>query len=118
MGMDVSGLAPTTEAGKYFRNNCWWWRPLWYYCEQVAPDLAEKVEYAQSNDGDGLKTQAECDRLADALEQAVAARVEWTHDPTGLKAKADREGPMYPFDYDNVREWIVFLRGCGGFAIW
>ena len=18
--------------GHYFRNNCWWWRPLWNYC--------------------------------------------------------------------------------------
>lgn len=28
MGMDVSGINPTTEAGKYFRANVWSWRPL------------------------------------------------------------------------------------------
>jgi hypothetical protein len=35
MGMDVYGKAPTVEEGKYFRNNLWWWRPLWTYVEEV-----------------------------------------------------------------------------------
>ena len=21
-----------SNPGVYFRNNCWWWRPLWQYC--------------------------------------------------------------------------------------
>ena len=25
--------------GIYFRNNCWWWRPLWNYCYHVADDI-------------------------------------------------------------------------------
>jgi hypothetical protein len=53
MGMDVVGNNPTTEAGEYFRNNVWWWRPLWNYCREVSPE-ARSVEYGQSNDGDGL----------------------------------------------------------------
>jgi hypothetical protein len=51
--MDVIGRAPETEAGKYFRNNLWWWRPLWDYCLQIAPDLVADVE-GHTNDGDGL----------------------------------------------------------------
>ena len=35
MGMDVYGIAPTSERGEYFRNNVWWWRPLWDYCCEV-----------------------------------------------------------------------------------
>lgn len=54
MGMDVYGQAPKTETGKYFRNNVWWWRPLWEYCENVAPQIAGEVQNAQYNDGDGL----------------------------------------------------------------
>lgn len=54
MGMDVYGKQPTAEVGSYFRNNVWWWRPLWDYVEDVAPQLAERVEYGHSNDGDGL----------------------------------------------------------------
>jgi hypothetical protein len=54
MGMDVYGTNPTSEKGNYFRNNIWWWRPLWKYCEDTHPGIASKVQYAYSNDGDGL----------------------------------------------------------------
>ena len=27
--------------GVYFRNNVWWWRPLWNYCYAVAEDIIE-----------------------------------------------------------------------------
>lgn len=54
MGMDVYGKNPTNEVGQYFRANVWYWRPLWGYVEETYPEIAELVEYAQSNDGDGL----------------------------------------------------------------
>ena len=54
MGMDVYGKAPVDETGEYFRNNVWWWRPLWNYCNEVAPELVSKVENGHTNDGDGL----------------------------------------------------------------
>ena len=39
MGMDVYGLNPD----KYFRNNVWWWRPLWdYVCNTCYDILSEK----------------------------------------------------------------------------
>ena len=42
--------------GYYFRNNCWWWRPLWNYCKTVAPDLIddELFDSGHSNSGAGL----------------------------------------------------------------
>ena len=54
MGMDVFGNNPSSKTGAYFRNNVWWWRPLWVYCCHVAPILTRDVVYGQSNDGDGL----------------------------------------------------------------
>lgn len=54
MGMDVVGVNPKSEKGEYFRNNVWWWHPLWTYCENTHSDLTSKVEYGHSNDGDGL----------------------------------------------------------------
>ena len=54
MGMDVHGNRPKNEKGEYFRNNVWWWRPLWNYCLEVAPAVAGKVEHGHTNDGDGL----------------------------------------------------------------
>jgi len=42
--------------GCYFRNNCWWWRPLWNYCYAVAPNLIdeETFEHGHGNSGAGL----------------------------------------------------------------
>lgn len=65
MGMDVFGRK---NPDAYFRNNVWWWRPLWNYCIDVAPDLCEKVS-GHYNDGDGLDED-------DALELARRLRVE------------------------------------------
>lgn len=54
MGMDVYGKKPSTEDGKYFRANVWYWHPLWSMIEFLYPNIAAKVQYAHSNDGDGL----------------------------------------------------------------
>jgi hypothetical protein len=66
MGMDVYGLAPKSPAGDYFRNNVWWWRPLWDYCEELAPELLAKVD-GHTNSGDGLKTAKEAEMLGRIL---------------------------------------------------
>ncbi|WJZ48481.1 hypothetical protein [Actinomycetia phage DSL-LC01] len=79
MGMDVYGVQPKTEAGEYFRNNVWWWRPLWDYCLEVAPDLAGKVEHGHSNDGDGLDAEdavALSKRLLDLIESGETEEYE------------------------------------------
>lgn len=57
MGMDVYGINPKSEQGQYFRASVWYWHPLWEYCEHLHPTLAnpQKVPYAHSNDGSGLK---------------------------------------------------------------
>ena len=57
MGMDVYGKNPTDKVGEYFRRNVWGWHPLWQYVEVVHPEIAELVEYAHSNDGDGLDSE-------------------------------------------------------------
>ena len=60
MGMDVSGKDPVSETGSYFRNNCWWWRPLWQYCHRVAPELIDEETWTSGsyNDGAGLEADA------------------------------------------------------------
>jgi len=85
MGMDVYGRKAADETGRYFRNNVWWWRPLWDYCCQVAPDLIPPrlAQQGHYNDGAGLGAAAsrnlaarlreylasgECQRYADTRE--------------------------------------------------
>ncbi|MGU2415339.1 hypothetical protein [Burkholderia cenocepacia] len=71
MGMDVIGRSPVSETGRYFRNNIWWWRPLWQYCELVAPDIIPKANLGHSNDGWGLGHRASV-ALAARLEFAIS----------------------------------------------
>ena len=54
MGMDVYGKNPTSSVGEYFRNNVWYWHPLWDYCCHIDNKLIKKVPYAHENSGDGL----------------------------------------------------------------
>lgn len=70
MGMDVIGRSPISETGRYFRNNVWWWRPLWQYCELVAPDVIPKGNLGHSNDGWGLGHRASV-ALAARLDSAI-----------------------------------------------
>jgi hypothetical protein len=67
--MDVYGKTPSQEEGKYFRNNVWWWRPLWDYCLENVP-VAQKVTYGHSNDGDGLDAEDSV-IMADALDELI-----------------------------------------------
>ena len=71
MGMDVYGKNPTNEVGQYFRRNVWGWRPLWQYVDDTHPEIAEKVKYPQSNDGDGLN-YIQSKKLASLLKEDLA----------------------------------------------
>lgn len=70
MGMDVYGLKPTTERGEYFRNNVWFWHPLWDYCIHLWPELQFKVPEGHYNSGDGLNA-ADSRKLGFMLENAI-----------------------------------------------
>ena len=82
MGMDVYGKNPSSEKGSYFRNNVWYWRPLWGYCEELHHDLCHKVEYGHSNDGDGLDADDARllgERLLADIANGVTAEYERQH---------------------------------------
>lgn len=70
MGMDVHGQNASSEQGAYFRANVWGWHPLATYCNIVAPEIWRHIEYAHSNDGDGLNDE-HSKELAVVLKQKV-----------------------------------------------
>jgi len=79
MGMDVYGRKPKSKTGEYFRNNVWWWRPLWNYCVQAAPDLISKDNGGHSNDGWGLnctRSLALSKRLTELLDSGEVKKYE------------------------------------------
>jgi len=76
MGMDVIGKKPTSERGEYFRNNVWWWRPLWDYCCEVGQEVItdEIAESGSFNDGAGLDEPS-----ARVLAQILSASIDSGH---------------------------------------
>ncbi|SFT72504.1 hypothetical protein [Paraburkholderia aspalathi] len=154
MGMDVYGKAPSSEIGEYFRNNIWWWHPLWSYCEDIAPDIIPLDNLGHFNDGWGLDA-IDSVKLADRLTREIASGRTQRHaqrrqerldalplEPcticgaTGSRATPPAIGPgnmrcngcdgsgrvandatHFALSVENVREFEVFLRQCGGFKI-
>ena len=106
--------------GVYFRNNVWWWRPLWDYCRYVAPELINDDLWSDGhhNSGDGLDDK-------DAKELGILLiksfengkfeefeKINIERNDTGEKGI-----PEYPFDRDNVMEFADFCLQSGGFEI-
>ena len=147
--------------GTYFHSNIWEWGTIHMLCEMANDKykLKMNMEYWDSNDGKGLRTQKQCDRLADALElmmndnfpkefmeddsNVIQVAMEfWEMIDTGkisLEDKADlnerypcgtiffdpvvtKKGVRVQSPYscllEDIKDWILFLRECGGFNIW
>jgi len=151
--------------GVYFRNNCWWWRPLAdfmiTYCDWLTE---EQKEHLHDNSGFEF-SHHEAGTIADTLQKKVddgtakareevnkremAVADEWNKGinaqqdevekeaikETGnaklvpydypkhfkkkwddLQEQTDRKA-HYPFKEANVKEFICFLRECGGFQV-
>ena len=127
MGMDVVGKNPSTPEGEYFRANVWSWRPIHALCEIVTQTLYPEWSY---NDGKGLTSQEECDRLAARLENYLNKNPGEKFElespirvgpggrllPKGTPVTIGRSA--YATDEEHVRSFIRFLRSCGGFEIW
>jgi hypothetical protein len=161
MGVDISGKKPKTEEGDYFGSNWWGWRPINAICEMAAYKSKLKIDFAYwgSNDGKGLKTQKQCDKLADAIEQFISDGMNefliddddrvyivmgsWCEAGTGKFIGSESEHSLnQQFEYGHIfyapivtengtlvesahstslgriKQFIEFLRNCGGFEIW
>ena len=161
MGVDISGRKPTTNEGDYFCSNWWGWRPINTICQLAAYNSKLKIDFSYwgSNDGKGLRTQKQCDKLADAIELLISNNYNeylaedddriyicmgcWCEAGTGKFISSEREqvlneeyeygdilyGPIvaengtmvessYSTSLGRIKQWITFLRSCGGFKIW
>ena len=123
MGFDLTAQDPQTEEGSLFRNNIWYWRPLWefvyMYCqEEIERDLYES---GHMNDGAlvpsetaikiGTKLQA---LILDGTVKGFEKRYE-----TARKNKTDLvPAASYPFSADNVQDFSEFCINSGGFKIY
>ena len=103
--------------GIYFRNNCWWWRPLWDFCYNVAPELISSELWANGhhNSGAGLNGE-DAKLLGEKLLKEVynggAKEFKKYH-----QEQEKDEKYKYPFDIDNVINFAEFCIESGGFKI-
>jgi len=59
--------------GEYFRNNVWWWRPLWDYVCNVCKDVMSEKDVQAGHYNDGVIINAEtCDAMLEKLMVELA----------------------------------------------
>ena len=106
-------LREEENCGIYFRNNCWWWRPLWDYCFVVAPDIIsdELWNLGHGNNGAGLD-----DEGAKALGNVLMEHIANGHTIL-YQEDFEKDEKDYTFDVDNVEAFAKFCLECGGFEI-
>lgn len=68
--------------GVYFRASCWSWRPIHAICDRAiyVAELPFTTEGWGENSGYGLKTQLDCDILAEAIDLYMALNNAEMHD--------------------------------------
>ena len=111
-----------TNKGVYFRNNCWWWSPLWDFCYNVArnseyPSLITQETYFSGHHNDGAGLNDEDAKLLGAfllkaIEDGNADDYKDRHE-----SQQKDEDYKYPFDVENVEAFAHFCIQSGGFEI-
>ena len=102
--------------GVYFRNNVWWWYPLWkfivLYCDNILSD--KDIRSGTYNNGHIIsktKSKRIASRLRRLLKEGVVDRYIAQYE------KENKES-SYTFDRSNVVEFEKFCEQSGGFQIW
>jgi hypothetical protein len=135
MGMDVCGRNPSAPAGEYFRANVWAWRPIHALIIENCSDLLdlETLLSMALNDGAGPEDQETCTAMATRFELWMEQHSEGLRLDSDLRVTPDgrfvsdqelAENPdlqtvsPYAVEDEHLKEWVEFLRHCGGFEVW
>ena len=143
MGMDCMGDNPSCERGEYFRANIWSWCPIHHlichFCDQHAEVFDttliddETLSKMSVNDGEGPSDEKTCQILADYFDTYIEKEMEG--DVTECKygprccsetnrflseEEADKTTATYwayRVEREHLKEFVGFLRSCGGFRV-
>lgn len=116
-----------TNVGVYFRNNCWWWRPLWNFCGHHCPELIDEETYLSGHHNDGAGLNAEDSvklgtkllaLIEDGTAEAHEKEIILSNEEAMAKDPDNSLAGAYPFSVDNVKEFANFCIQSGGFEIW
>ena len=100
------------NAGSYFRNNVWWWRPLWDYVQDRLQWNADEGHY---NDGFEVSEERAL-KIATTIKQDSDTGYLKTYEITHNRSQ-EGEKFSYPFNSDNALEFANFCEQSGGFRI-
>ena len=111
------------NCGTYFRNNVWWWRPLWNFVTGICDDILTEKDIEQGNYNDGhkiSKTKAKkiAVRLRKMLRDGHVELTEAKYKQEQVQLSEDNWNKNYPFSIQNVIEFERFCENSGGFEIW
>jgi len=132
--MDVIGRAPSSKAGGHFRASVWSWRPIHYLVCRLCSDILdeETLDNMNYNSGAGPEDQATCTEMAIRFENWMERHVDGVSLDLGMYVKTDGRlvaeddiedpdtevMPAHEVSDDHLKEWIEFLRHCGGLEVW
>ena len=106
MGVDLSG-----SNGNYFRNNVWWWYPLWNYVCDVGVSFITDEDRTGGSYNDGyFVPPSKARQIAEILGQKIESGECAVHAACLPK--------LYQFSVENVANFVEFCAASGGFVIW
>ena len=113
--------------GIYFRNNVWWWRPLWQFVCEHCDDILTEKEMTSGSYNDGRKINEKksidiSDRLMDLIEDGTVDKYSKEYEEQRKKMQNSEQKDVkfmasYPFSKDNVERFALFCKESGGFTI-
>ena len=116
-----------SNPGTYFRNNVWWWRPLWdYVCANCDHFLTEDDMDAGSWNNGSFITKAKSKRIARTLRKLIDeghtqmyqdSYMDWANKAKDSDKEESKWLSNYPFSVENVSSFATFSDESGGFYI-
>ena len=110
------------NSGVYFRNNVWFWRPLWHFVTAVCDDILTDKDIERGSWNDGHKiSKTKADKMAKKLYGLIEGGDVKAYESAYIRHQSGlAEGnwdKSYPFSEDNVRKFADFCANSGGFRI-
>jgi hypothetical protein len=135
MAIDIQGRKPSSPLGKNWHVEFWVWRPIHALIVRLCPDLFDKksLENMAFGRGAGATDERTCLEMAKRFEHWMRQHPEGFVLESGIRATEDgrivseqelAENPSletvspYEAGESDLRKWIEFLKGCGGFEVW
>ena len=112
----------TENPGYYFRNNIWWWHPLWdFVCLSCGDFMTEEdAEHGHHNGGHEIDEETAekiVERLTFLLKVGGVKKFEEERKAHLESLPEDDFDRNYPFSVENVEEFVEFVKNSGGFQI-